>query len=136
VWWVAVALAAEPAPDAPRDRGAHPDLRVRRRAEQPPYPRLPAGEVPPFEVACLVRVSIGTDGRPYRQVADDPCPEPFAATARAALAEWRWKPYRVDGARVQVQTTVKYVFRPDEGSVPPPSAATLAEAREIGRAHV
>jgi outer membrane biosynthesis protein TonB len=55
-------------------------------------------------------VYIDEEGRPYNAEVQQ-CPKVFEDNAREGVLKWSWWPYKVDGKKVKVQTTIAFMYR-------------------------
>lgn len=82
-------------------------LDVRRRV-LPEYP-VEAESIGLGEQTCAVELDIDEKGRPVA-IKISGCHEVFHASAREAMARWRWYPPRVDRQRGSVRTRIAVRF--------------------------
>ncbi len=108
-----VAAARQPMPTGPVQVSS--DQLKRTRYVAPSYPRQALEKSLSGDVR--VRYTVDTEGR-VRDVAITASNPPgvFDDVALAAVRRWRFKPYELDGQRVEAVAGTVLVFRPDDGS--------------------
>jgi protein TonB len=84
------------------------DLQVKKRFT-PEYPEA-ARSLNLGDQRCLVKVFIDEEGVPYNAQVEQ-CPKVFEDNAREGVLKWRWYPYKVEGRKVKVQTTIAFMYR-------------------------
>lgn len=89
--------------DLPDGLSTYEKAQVRKRVA----PELPAGAQ---SRQCAVDVQVDKRGKPVELAADPTCAAELVEPAMAAVAQWRWTPARVDGARVPSQARILVRF--------------------------
>ena len=82
----------------------HPKLVMQVR---PKYPK--EAKQSGIEGKVSLRCIIGTDGS-VREIEVISGEEPFAQAAKAAVAQWKYEPIKLNGVAVQADTTVDVIF--------------------------
>lgn len=147
--WIAAALASvdgSPWPEVPYFH--HSSLSVRKNPDAL-YPQVEP-EDRRVRHRCMVWVRIGTDGRVAEakvlpEYAGAGCSQPYQGAAQQAVAQWRWKPHKIDKDKAVVQTQVPVLFLAQatdpvvdvsKTGSPPPEPVKQPKRPQAGRAEL